>query len=71
MTREEAIANLKRAKCVPYKKETLAMATEALRADTIFFYEDDRGYMVIDLSAKRDKFYGHAIRLYYGKGEDE
>lgn len=31
MTPQEAISNLKRAKCVPYKKETLEMAIEALK----------------------------------------
>lgn len=33
MTPQEAISNLKRAKCVPYKKETLEMAIKALERE--------------------------------------
>lgn len=33
MTPQEAIYNLKRAKCVPYKKETLKMAIKALKQE--------------------------------------
>ena len=33
MTIEQVISNLKRAKCVPYKKETLEMAIKALKQE--------------------------------------
>lgn len=36
MTKEQAISNLKRAKCVPYKKETLEMAIGALEGSKAF-----------------------------------
>jgi len=34
MTNQEAISNLKKARCVPYKKETLTMAIKALEEKT-------------------------------------
>lgn len=33
MTNQEAISNLKKARCVPYKKETLTMAIKALEQE--------------------------------------
>ena len=49
MTKEEAIANIKRGKCIPYKHETLTTIIEALktqpcdavsRADVILIVQD-------------------------------